>query len=74
MQCPNCGGEMNAGYSRCVNCGGTVSYSQDVENSDLYRKIGWIIVILTLLFLGAWSVYFPQTYYDLGDWLLEQVN
>ena len=65
---------MNAGFSRCVNCGGGVSYSRDVENSDLYRKIGWIFAIATLLFLIVMSVYFPQIFYDLGDWLLEQLN
>ena len=50
MQCPNCGGEMNAGYSRCVNCGGRVFYESDkISDEDLskfFTGIAWVVAIV----------------------------
>ena len=46
MQCPHCGGQMNQGFTRCVNCGGEVEYESDEDIvSDFFKGIAWIVVL-----------------------------
>lgn len=46
MKCPNCGGKMNEGFSRCVNCGNIVAYESKAHMSGIFQGIAWFVAIL----------------------------